>query len=293
MKRVLFSILICFLSVPAYAQQQHVISIRGGETNLNAAKRVKQKEIGQAGMEFFYDYRRLTDTTDAASEQQDMMILQINQDMSKFSSYRAMQIDSLMSVSTVDQIMANPVKYAGGESFSVYKNYPSGKVTTVDKIATDWFMCEEDIPVQEWSIDDSATKEILGYRCRRAECDFRGRKYVAWYSDEIPVSSGPWKFGGLPGFIMEAGDSEGHYKFTLVGINSNAARAITIPDIQFNKTGRDKFYTAKRKYDVDPIGYISAISGIKLNITTPDGAPNEEMMKPRELKYDYIERDYK
>jgi GLPGLI family protein len=292
MKKVFNSMLICFLSVQAYAQS-HAITIQRGGVGVNTSTPVRQKEIGKAGMEFIYDYRCLTDTADAASEKKDIMILQVSDGMSKFSSYRTMQIDSLISASTADQIMANPGKYVGGETFSVFKNYPSGKVTVTDKIATDWFMYEEDIPVQEWDIDDSITKEILGYTCRRAECDFRGRKYIAWYSDEIPVSSGPWKFGGLPGFIMETCDTEGHYQFTLTGINSKATRPVTIPDVQFNKTVRDKFYSTKRKFDTDPVGYLSAISGIRMVITTPDGSPNSEMMNPHELKYDYIERDYK
>ncbi|MDR2682416.1 MAG: GLPGLI family protein, partial [Dysgonamonadaceae bacterium] len=202
------------------------------------------------------------------------------------------QVDSLIRASTADQIKANPGKYVGGVGFSVYKNYPSGKFTTIDKISTDWFSCEEDIPVQEWTIDDKATKDILGYACRRAECDFRGRKYIAWYSDEIPVSDGPWKFGGLPGLILEVGDSEGHYQFALVGIHSHATRAITLPDVQYNKTSRNKYYLTKRKYDTDPIGYLAAVSGINLTITSPDGTPNKEAMQARELSYDYIERDY-
>lgn len=295
MKNVFFSMFGCFLFVSAYAQQQQVFTFQAGTTGVSvgAGTPVKQKEIGKAAMEFFYDYHYLTDTTDAASEKKDVMILQVSYGMSKFSSYRTMQTDSLIRVSTADRIKANPGKYVGGSTFSIYKNYPSGKFTTTDKISTDWFMYEEDIPVQEWTIDDDSTKEILGYKCHRAECDFHGRKYIAWYSDEIPVADGPWKFGGLPGFIAEVSDSEGHYKFALVGINSNAARDITIHDVQYNKTTRSKFYITKRKFDTDPIGYMSAVSGINLTITTPDGSPNNELMKPRELQYDYIERDYK
>jgi GLPGLI family protein len=220
------------------------------------------------------------------------MILQVSYGMSKFSSFRSMQIDSLIRVSTADQIKANPSKDVGGESFAVYKNYPTGKFTNIDKISTDWFLYEEDIPVQEWNLTDSI-KEILGYACHRAECDFRGRKYIAWYSDEIPVADGPWKFGGLPGFIMEVADNEDHYVFTLVGINSQASRDITIPDVQYNKTSRGKFYNTKYKFNTDPIGYMSVVSGVNVTITTPDGVPNNEAMQPRKLQYDYIERDYK
>ena len=35
-----------------------------------------------------------------------------------------MQIDSLIRVSTAEQIRANPDSYIGGETFSIFKNYP-------------------------------------------------------------------------------------------------------------------------------------------------------------------------
>jgi GLPGLI family protein len=293
MKNVFFNTFICLAFITAQAQQVFTIQA-GNQFGVNSGAPVKQKEIGRAGMEFMYDYSFLTDTNNNASEVKDMMILQISHGgISKFSSYRTIQIDSLIAASTADQILANPGRYVGGTTFSVFKNYPTGKFTTVDKVPTDWFLYEEDTPVQEWTLKDDSTKEILGYKCQRAECDFRGRKYTAWYSDEIPVADGPWKLGGLPGLIMQAGDSQGHYTFTLVGIHSGATRAVTIPDVQFNKTTRSKFYSTKRKFDTDPIGYLSAVSGVNLTITTPEGAPNNEMMRPRELKYDYIERDDK
>jgi GLPGLI family protein len=277
----------------AYSQQQTFsFQSNGNQVSVHSGTPVKHKQIDKSVMECTYNYSYLTDTTNVASAVNDIMLLQISSGMSKFSSYRAMQIDSLISVSATDQIQANPDKYAGGETFSVYKNYPAGKFTNIDRVSTDWFMYEEDIPVQEWTLFDDSVKDISGYKCSRAECDFRGRKYIAWYSGEIAVADGPWKFGGLPGLIMEVADSKGHYSFTLEGINSQASRDITIPDVQYNKASREKFYIAKRKFDIDPIGYLAALTGVNLVITNPDGTPNDKAMQQRELKYDYIERDY-
>lgn len=49
----------------------------------------------------------------------------------------------------------------------------------------------------------SEEKEIAGIKCYKAETEFRGRHYTAWYAPSIPVHNGPWKFGGLPGLIIE------------------------------------------------------------------------------------------
>ena len=49
-------------------------------------------------------------------------------------------------------------------------------------------------------------------------CQFRGRTYKAWYTMEIEIEEGPWKFHGLPGLIVEIADIWDHYHFTLIGM---------------------------------------------------------------------------
>lgn len=292
MKKITITMMLSLATIIAgYAQNVQVIRVEGGGMSANSVSAAEHKEIAKGVMEFMYDYRFLRDTTDITSESTDRMILQVGYGLSKFSSYRTMQIDSLLRVSTADQIEANPTRYISGETYSIYKNYPTGKLTMTDKIATDWFLVEELIPEQQWTLTDE-TKEILGYKCKSAKCSFRGREYTAYYTDEIPVADGPWKFGGLPGFIMEVSDADNHYSFTCVGINSKADRPITIPEVQYNKTSRVKFYQAKHRYDTNPLGYLETVSGIKVNVTS-NGEAREDLNKPRELTYDYIETDWK
>lgn len=292
MKKISLAMTLCLVSILAgVAQNVQVIRINGGAISGNSISNAEQKEIGKAVMEFMYDYRFLRDTTDVTSESTDRMILQVGYGLSKFSSYRTMQIDSLVRVSTADRIQANPERYIGGETYSIYKNYPTGKFTTTDKIATDWFLIEELMPQQQWILTNE-TKKILGYQCKSAKCRFRGRDYTAYYTDEIPVADGPWKFGGLPGFIMEVRDTGNHYSFTCVGINSNAERAITMSEVSYNKTSRVKFYQTKYRYDTNPLGYLETVSGIKVNVTT-NGEKRNDLSKPLELTYDYIETDWK
>ena len=292
MKKITITMMLSLATIIAgYAQNVQVIRVEGGGMSANSVSAAEHKEIAKGVMEFMYDYRFLRDTTDITSESTDRMILQVGYGISKFSSYRTMQIDSLIRMSTADQVQANPERYIGGTSWSVYKNYPTGKFTTTDKIATDWFLVEELIPEQQWTLTDE-TKEILGYKCKSAKCSFRGREYTAYYTDEIPVADGPWKFGGLPGFIMEVHDADNHYSFTCVGINSKADRTITMPEVSYNKTSRVKFYQTKYRYDTNPLGYLETVSGIKVNVTS-NGEKRDDLSKPRELTYDYIERDWK
>ena len=57
---------------------------------------------------------------------------------------------------------------------------------------------DEPFPEFSWEITGD-TAEVFGYDCIRAECDFRGRHWTAWFAPEIAVNEGPWKLRGLPG----------------------------------------------------------------------------------------------
>lgn len=280
-------------TITGMAQSSQVFTFNiGSQVDMNTNAQIEQKKIGNSVMEFMYNYTYLRDTTDITSGKTDRMILQVDYGFAKFSSYRTMQIDSLIRVSTADQVKANPQRYVGGETWSIYKNYPSGKYTITDRIATDWFLIEELAPMFEWSLTED-TKEILGYKCKSATCDFRGRKYIAYYTEDVPVADGPWKFSGLPGFIMEVFDEGKQYSFVCVGINSQPKRDITMPQVDYNKTSRVKFYQTKQRYDTNPMGYLETATGVKVNVTTPDGKPRTDLTSERKLTYDYIETDWK
>jgi GLPGLI family protein len=68
---------------------------------------------------------------------------------------------------------------------------------------------KEVLPKFNWKITKQK-KKIGKFNCVLGETIFRGRKYFAWYTPDIPVYSGPWKLNGLPGMILEAYD-EGKY----------------------------------------------------------------------------------
>ena len=66
------------------------------------------------------------------------------------------------------------------------------------------------------------TKEILGYNCQKATCKFRGRNYEVWYSPDIPMNGGLWKFSGLPGLILMANDAQHQFEFICEKIEKNS-----------------------------------------------------------------------
>ena len=57
------------------------------------------------------------------------------------------------------------------------------------------------------------TKNINSFNCQKARGNFRGRTYTVWFTNDIPVSLGPWKLNGLPGLILEATDSLNQFQY--------------------------------------------------------------------------------
>ncbi len=253
--------------------------------------------IAPETMEFVYDYKWCNDTTGQLKDNYtaDQMLLQIGPDgLSKFSSYKNLTVDSLLMKITPEQVAeaAMDGKLSTGEFMTIFKNYPHGKLTHTEKICMDWFRYEEEMPELEWELTDSVTN-VLGYECHSAVCNFRGREWTAFYTEDIPLMEGPWKLHGLPGLIMRASDKEGHYLFECIGIKSNADRPITIYKVPYNTTGRAKYYDAKNRYDVNPYAYYEAGGHGHISVTDEAGNPCLDAYDPIELPFDYIERDWK
>lgn len=248
-------------------------------------------------MEFVYDYRCCVDTTGALKDNisSDNMLLQIGPaGLSKFSSYKNLTVDSLIMRSTSEQIAnaAMEGKLSTGEYMTIYKNYPSGKLTHTEKICQDWFRYEEDMPSQEWELTDSVTN-VLGYECESARCVFRGREWTVFYTEEIPLADGPWKLHGLPGLIMKASDEKGHYTFECIGIKSKADRPITIYKVSFNRVNRKEYYDTKHRYEINPYAYYEATTGGHVTVTDEAGNPALDAYDPIELPFEYLELDWK
>lgn len=79
------------------------------------------------------------------------------------------------------------------------------------------YSVNEEIPNMKWKLINEK-KKINDFLCKKAQTTFRGRTYVAWYTEDIPISSGPWKFNGLPGLILSIDDNEEIYKWRVKSI---------------------------------------------------------------------------
>ena len=108
----------------------------------------------------------------------------------------------------------------------IYRNFEEGVLKTYSRVFGSKYLIVEDITIPDWTMYEDSTITVLGMECKKATTNFRGRYWEVWYTEEIPISQGPWKLCGLPGMILKANSP----KFMLIeamGINNKNLEPVT------------------------------------------------------------------
>jgi len=106
-----------------------------------------------------------------------------------------------------------------GITWQFYNNYPAqGKTMFIHQWMGNGYKVVEDAKVPAWQLLSDSTKTLLGYACHMATVKLGGREWKAWYTEDVPMSYGPYKLGGLPGLVLEAFSTDGDYRFTCTGM---------------------------------------------------------------------------
>lgn len=95
----------------------------------------------------------------------------------------------------------------------IYKTLKKGIFFSKERIMSNFYLVEDNVGIFEWSLKNNF-KDILGYKCQEAQVNYRGRTYKAFFTTKIPFSTGPWKFGGLPGAILRVESQDGVFSMT-------------------------------------------------------------------------------
>lgn len=172
----------------------------------------------------------------------DEMILQIGRKISKYYSPLLHAADSALQ-SGGSQVVFRTKLFANANPVFIndcyYTDLTSGELTFVCRFATEDFEYTETPPSIDWRISQEK-KVICGYDCHKATGSFRGRSYEVWYTEDIPVSVGPWKLRGLPGTILLASDSGGLCRFEAVSVTAIPG-SIEKPEYPYIKVSRKEY----------------------------------------------------
>lgn len=142
---------------------------------------------------------------------------------SEFLSYIKFKNDSTKTKTVKDfkkvgqGSMSFSYKY-GESKFNeiVTKNYNDKEIQFEKRLHDKLFVVKYNCKIS-WKID-SAKDKFLGYSVQKASTEFGGRKWIAWFSTEIPIQDGPYKFSGLPGLIVKMNDSENEFVYEMKSI---------------------------------------------------------------------------
>lgn len=156
--------------------------------------------------------------------------------------------------------------YPRSES-SVYKD--GDKIMTTLPIGRkDLYRYEE--PALKWELIKNKTKSILSYTCNLAKTTSdTGKVYYAWYTSQIPISEGPFRFKGLNGLVLEVYNEEKTIFINAVEISKTKElieplKYVTIYDI------KDKSQFIKKRREVIDNPNLNSYES-KYKATGPDG----------------------
>lgn len=222
-----------------------------------------------------YEVRYVGDSTDSESVHTELTRLLINDSISLFESYQSGVRDSAMYFVN-DETEKNHLLSEWNQGSSVlYKILKNGdRMTTYDLLFHDpqntrgiGFYYDETIPNWELTADTTTVNGIL---CQQAKTRLGGRQWTAWFTTEIPITDGPYKFSGLPGLIVQVYDKRKHWMFDLKDVESAGGYKSTLKgQLDFERlNNKEAFMTAKRKYSENALDMQELRTGIKFTAET-------------------------
>ncbi|KUJ53268.1 GLPGLI family protein [Chryseobacterium sp. JAH] len=237
---------------------------------------------------FSYEYQFIPDSTNVSDVKSELMNLDVTDSGSKFYSATVYQSDSIMKVDLDKQLAATGAiniksdMRKGLVRYSVSKKYPKYEIFLHSRILSDFYKVSDERPL-DWKITSEKLK-IGEWSTQKAETDFGGRHWIAWFTTDIPIQDGPYKFHGLPGLIVKLEDHTKSHLFNLQGVkNINViprdvfgAKEISVNSKQYDKLMKD--------YENDPTKGLKQMQMGGVTMIMKDGQNNQMKDQEERLK---------
>ena len=98
-------------------------------------------------------------------------------------------------------IEVEKVVIGGGGSTITYIDLEQGTGVRSEDMMGKMFLVSLGKNELKWSVKDEQ-RDILGYTCLKATAEEEGETVTAWFTPQIPISSGPSGYRGLAGMIL-------------------------------------------------------------------------------------------
>lgn len=212
--------------------------------------------------------------------QNDETVLDISEKFSHFYSLYSVKRDDikdsvLRSGGGLNEVMNALEKSpypAVKEKYQIWKNFPKeGTLTLTDDILKK-FRYTEKMVIPQWTLT-SLDSIIAEHRCQQAKTQFLGRKWIVWFTSDIPISDGPWKLNGLPGLILRAEDADHYFSFECIEIEKITNEAIRKPKGKYVECTKEEYQNLIKLKNKDPYAFQEKITGFSSKGISPNGKP--------------------
>ncbi len=226
---------------------------------------------------------------------EELFALQISNDRSFFISEKLLKLDSIYKTEFQKAFNSgsNHIDFRGKSLPKTNSRFiiiqENDIVQFYDKIGTS-LLSYTNPKINNWKLINE-TKIINSLVCKKAELNFKGRNWTAWYSTEIPFPYGPNKFGGLPGLIVKIADKKGDYDFELVKVTPSSAmkgKVITIDKSHYENSKlvtKRELLEAKEKDEANIINSLESMG----TVVTPE---QREILRQRQKKNESDKKGY-
>ena len=152
------------------------------------------------------------------------------------------------------------------------------QLTTLERLnSLQLFAVEQDFLLEGWEISPEL-EDYNGLPVQKATSKIGGRQWTAWFTKEIPLIDGPYKFKNLPGFVVKVMDSEEDYVFEF--LNSAKTTTFWFTDIpNAEKINGREFKQIKKANANKNMLQVIAESGSHWANETEDSKIREHMTK--------------
>lgn len=154
-----------------------------------------------------------------------MTILDVTAEKSLYKDFTMTAQDSIMKIQ-VEAMQKSGVYKDLSKSFvmpkfshRISKDNATKETTYIEQISSGFTPIDlgyKENNTFDWKISPD-TQKIGEWKCQKATAYFGGRTWTAWFSSEIPLQDGPYKFHGLPGLIVKIEDTNKEYSWELKG----------------------------------------------------------------------------
>lgn len=210
---------------------------------------------------FVYQVSQSPDSTKLDDKKIESAYLDVDGQKSIFYSENRIKRDSIMermrTTRSFDRTQLQELR--SNINYVIEKDIANQSLLYKDRIGRDQYSYNEK-PNFSWKILPETIK-IGDYNTQKAETQYGGRTWYAWFTQDVPLQDGPYKFSGLPGLIVKVEDSKGQYSFDLMQTKKVAALQELQSRGQLINLTKEKYTDLNKKFRKDPSSFINFTGG--------------------------------